>query len=838
MKHVGEQRSASYARVIIESNQFLMDKAFDYSIPAFLEDQITVGVRVTVPLGNREVAGYVIGLKDNPDVIVTKEIKQVEDTKPLFSEETVELAAWIASYYMCTISSALRCILPGIARPRLKKYWKLTGKASEAFRHVLDKPISHKAVELQILEYINKRGCVSDRVLKRAFSGFRVQLVLEDLQRGGLIEPEQQIKKVARVRKKKRVCLTAGEREIKAYIDVMYKRAPKQVGILKYLLEKKAEDMERLIKKLGVGHRSISSLVDKNLVALQEVAVSVASQHDDDFCDNRIPVLSTDQQRCLEDIVISLRRRKAETFLLYGVTGSGKTEIYIRASEEVCRLGKGVIVLLPEISLTPQTVANFRSRLGNQVVVMHSRLSEGERFHAWLKIKEGDAKVVIGARSAVFAPFKDVGLFILDEEHEDGYQQESVPKYHAREVALRRACYFGSTVILGSATPSLESYHRMQKGDYRLLELRERVEARPLPSIEVVDLRSELKAGNKSIFSSLLQSKIASRLQSGEQVLLFLNRRGYAGFIICRDCGQVLECPHCAVSLTQHVQNYSLRCHYCGYARDVPQRCPQCGSDRIRGFGLGTQRVEEELRCLFPKARIIRMDADNTGKRNAFDQFWNEFRRGEADVLIGTQMVAKGLDFPNLTLVGVITADITLNLPDFRAGERTFQLLTQVAGRSGRGRKKGEVVVQTYNPLDKSIQAVKRHGCDYFYEQELKRRRELRYPPFNHLVRVLGTSFQENELITVLGDLREQIEKTGAFGKEEKSNIVLGPSPANPVKLKDQYRWHLLLRGENLEELRAVLRVSLRRLRYWQAGTLKKRNKLHLSVDINPQGML
>jgi primosomal protein N' (replication factor Y) len=523
----------------------------------------------------------------------------------------------------------------------------------------------------------------------------------------------------------------------------------------------------------------------------------------------------------LAEVVRAVRAGKFRSFLLHGVTGSGKTEIYLRAIAATLALGKQAIFLVPEIALTPQMVEYLRERFGSKVAVLHSRLSQSERSQEWRRLARGEAQVVVGARSAVFAPVPRLGLVVLDEEHESSYKQEVAPRYHTREVALRRAQMSSAVVLMGSATPTLETYYWARQGVHKLLVLEERVDGKEMPRIEVVDMREELRRGNSGIFSGHLERRMDEVLARGEQVLLFLNRRGYYPVLVCRECGRALKCRFCDITLTYHRNGPVLRCHYCGFSLSSVPRCPSCGQDAWVGLGTGTQRVEEEIRRRWPGVRILRLDRDVVRYRGAHEKIYRSFLRGEADVLIGTQMVAKGFNFPRLTLVGVVNADITLNLPDFRARERTFQLLTQVAGRAGRGEKPGEVVVQTYFPEDYSIRMASRHDYLGFYRQEIRQRRKLGYPPFSHLVLVMVSSVKEERARSAASELYGLLTE-----KEAPAVRVLGPAPAPRAKLEGKYRYQLILKGRPISALREKLKEVLSR---WSP-----KRDVQIAIDFSP----
>lgn len=608
-------------------------------------------------------------------------------------------------------------------------------------------------------------------------------------------------------------------------------RSPKQAAVIRKAMICPGVTRKELAAAAEVSLKTVDALIERGLL---EVSVKtlprLPGQPVEGTALHGNLRLNPDQEAVLKQITSALTQGKFNVFLLHGVTGSGKTEVYLRAIAAAMETGRQAVALVPEISLTPQMIELFRGRFGGQVAVLHSALSGGERYDEWRRVKEGEAPVVLGTRSAVFAPLPRPGLFVIDEEHESSYKQDDHLRYHAREVALRRAQLSGAVVVLGSATPSLESQLRVSAGGpYRLLKLPHRIDGKPLPPVRVVDLRLELKEGNRGIFSRSLAAAINERLDRGEQTILFLNRRGYATFVVCRECGLVLKCPQCDISLTYHLDG-RLRCHYCNYTAVLPELCPRCDSRYIRHFGAGTQKVEEEARRLFPRARIVRMDSDSTARKGSHQRIINTFRDGQADILIGTQMIAKGLDLPGVTLVGVINADTTLHMPDFRAAERTFQLLTQVAGRAGRGDLPGEVLVQTYCPDHYSIVSAAVHDCERFYRSEMPVRRSLGYPPFSHLARLLFT--HEDEAMVIKGaELAKEILDQVISGWEEKID-VLGPAPAPLSKIKGHFRWQLVLKGPRRNSLKEVIKKGL-------AALEKSRSfKSAVNVDINPQGML
>jgi len=533
---------------------------------------------------------------------------------------------------------------------------------------------------------------------------------------------------------------------------------------------------------------------------------------------------TSEQQRALRPIIESVEKREHAVFLLHGVTGSGKTEVYLQAIERVLELGRTSIVLVPEIALTPQTIERFQGRFGSsRVAYLHSGMLESRRLQEWRRIQSGHARVVVGARSAVFAPVQSLGLIVVDEEHEPSYKQEDAPRYHARDAAIERARTTQTPVVLGSATPSIESYHLAESGRYRLLEMKERIDGVPMPAVEIVDMREELGLrGRGLIFSRKLEEAVHKTLSQKEQAILFLNRRGFSTFVQCRKCGHTMRCASCQVTLTYHIETKKLLCHYCNGSIDLPKICPKCRSEYVRFQGIGTQKVESELARRFPQARIARMDTDATKVRGSHEKILSAFRKGELDVLVGTQMVAKGLDYPRVTLVGVISADTALNLPDFRSAERTFNLLTQVAGRAGRSRLPGRVIVQTYTPHHYGIQAAARHDYASFYKQEIPIRRELNLPPFTRIVELVARSPKESRALEFAQQVAAEMRRSLAGLPAQ----VLGPAPAPIPRLRRQYRWQILIQSGSLERIQERLREAL--------GRCHPPRGSYLAVDVDP----
>jgi len=572
------------------------------------------------------------------------------------------------------------------------------------------------------------------------------------------------------------------------------KRSRNMAEALRVLQDTDGLLMREIRERIGVSYESLRSMEKRGWIRIVEEEIYREPQSVP--LENSPPPELTDEQRsAVAMLTEALRKEESKFFLLHGVTGSGKTEVYLRAVQQVLELGKQAIVLVPEISLTPQTVGRFKSRFGDQVAILHSRLSLGERYDEWRRIQNQEVSIVVGARSAVFAPLKKLGLIIIDEAHEDSYKSDAQPRYHAVGIAKKRCELERAVLVIGTATPSVEDLYWAEEGLYTLIRMKNRVNREALPSVEIVDMRQEIEKGNRSIFSQSLYLALEETLRCGQQAILLLNRRGYAQFVSCRSCGFVMKCRHCDVSLTYHADQRMLKCHYCGAEYPYPSLCPRCKSRYIKHFGAGTQRVEEELKKFFPKARTVRMDMDTTSRKGAHEKILRSFREREYDILLGTQMIAKGLDFPEVTLVGVIAADTSLNLPEYLSCEKTFQLITQVAGRAGRGMKGGKVIVQTYQPEHYAIVMAANHDCQGFYQKELKFRREFQYPPFSHIIRILLIGEKEKSVAERTNELAAWLkERINGNLLRNQGLIDLGAYPAPLTKINNQYRWHVLLR--------------------------------------------
>jgi len=786
-----------YAEVSVNS-PIAQRRTFSYAIPSGLS--VDVGQAVWVPFGDKLLQGIVLELSRYPSVEETREIAGVIEPPLVLSAPRVSLARWLSEHYLSPLFDSVALMLPpGFER----KVITFISSSPASRQHDLS---SFPQAQRYILELTGQRDKVSLREFEKALGARQARLAISQLIGQGLIVRSYELEKV-RVKPKKVDYLRLAVKISKARQEVerlQKKRAFKQAALLNFLAQQaNPVPWEQARQGTNCDKTVANSLVNKGLVELQQVEVKREPISYEGIAPSVPLTLTNAQKTALQSIQSSLLRvtrgqASSDVFLLHGVTGSGKTEVYLQALAEVTKLGKRGIVLVPEIALTPQTIERFASRFPHKVAVLHSKLSLGEQFDEWQRIRNGEFDVVIGSRSAIFAPQPDLGLIVIDEEHEWTYKQhDKSPRYHTRDVAIKLAELTGAVVILGSATPDVETFYHAQRGDYHFLQLLERVtpsEGSSLPQVKVVDLRDELKAGNRSLFSRSLSQAIAKAVAGKEQVILFLNRRGAATFVQCRSCGFVLRCKRCDVPLTYHFAKDALICHQCNYRMPVPRNCPRCSSSRIKFLGIGIQKLEREAGYAFPQARLLRWDSDVTTGRYSHQEILSKFRAHGADILIGTQMVTKGLDLPMVTLVGVVSADTSLNLPDFRAGERTFQLLSQVAGRAGRGTLGGKVILQTYSPGHYAVQAAAKHDYAFFYDKEITYRRQLHNPPFTRLVCL--TYSHTNDALC-----RREVERMERLLIEERDSkgiaglSLIGPAPAFIHRLRGRFRWQLVLRG-------------------------------------------
>ena len=774
-------------------------------MPDSLRDSVRIGSYVRAPLGKQIVPGYVVGLTaDAPAVKIRPIIEKLVDEDPL-TELAVELARWLAARYGSTLADALRCFLPPGTARRTERIVRLTAAGRDAASDRLVAAAPNQAAALRALR---AQDGVSVWQLGRALGGGRggaskAGAAVKALSQKGLASETRQLRRpTAGPRTQQAVRLADADEDWLGLAEELSGKAPRQSEAILALIEADGEPL--LVSEVsrdavrGLERAGLVEVFSQRIERLPQA--SGLRNETKDFL-----TLNPAQKQIVEQVKGALARGESASFLIHGVTGSGKTEVYLHSIDAALRVGRSAIVLVPEIALTPQAVGRFRARFGERLALLHSGLSAGERFDEWERVRRGEADIVVGARSAIFAPCANVGVIVVDEEHERAYKQESEPRYAAQVVAEERARREGAVLILGSATPSVEAYFRSCSPDeaLALVELPQRIDNRPLPPVEIVDLRSEPLDAQGGTFSEALLEGLRDCIAAGEQAMLFLNRRGFSTFVMCRECGFSLRCPHCAVSLTYHHRTRRLRCHHCDHERTVPDQCENCEGYDVGFHGLGTERVGDQVERLVEGAVMARMDRDTTTRKGAYGDILRRFASGEANVLVGTQMIAKGHDFPNVTLVGVLNADTGLNRPDFRAAEHTFQLLTQVSGRAGRAQKPGRVIVQTYNPDHYAVVAASRHDYAAFYQRELASRLANSYPPFVRLVKLGFADEDEEGALEVARRAAMALQGMGIFHKRGETQF-LGPAEAPLHKLRGQYRYHMLLKGPDLGAVRAA----------------------------------
>jgi primosomal protein N' (replication factor Y) (superfamily II helicase) len=780
-----------YAEVSVNS-PIALERTFSYAIPEGLK--IAVGQAVWVPFGAKVLQGIVIELTSQPAVVQTRDIAGLIDPTPLLTPQQVELARWLSRYYLAPLFECVALMLPPAFERKVITFFTRSGATSP-----------EEADLKPLWELIPAGQRVDQKVLEKRCGVLQTRKTLARLVRLNAVTRSYELENERiKPRLVTYVKLLISSTEARRQLSDKSRLTPKMADLISYLIDHpEPQPWPQLIEKLELSAAVLKTCLKNGWVEKLEFRVNrdpLAGRN----VNLALPLPLTDSQKAaFLAISQSLQRPldqrlQPDVFLLFGVTGSGKTEVYLQALAETVKLGRQGIVLVPEISMTPQIIERFISRFPGRVAVLHSQLTLGEQFDEWWQIKKGEFDVVIGPRSALFAPQPDLGLIILDEEHEWSYKQADRPHYHARQAALKLAELSGATLVLGSATPDIESFWQAGRGKYQLLELPQRVTtggAAVLPEVEIVDLKVELKAHNLDLFSRSLHAAILSALQNQEQIILFLNRRGGPSFIECRNCGMVIRCARCETPLSYHFNSEILVCHRCNYRAPVPQICPRCHSPKIKYLGAGTEKLEQAAAAAFPQARIIRWDSDSLKEKGRTHQsIFEQFRSGQADILIGTQMIAKGLDLPRVTLVGVVSADVSLNLPDFRAEERTFQLLCQVAGRAGRGTAGGRVIIQTYTPENYAIQFASGHNYRAFYERELEYRRQLRYPPFSRLARLVYSHTNEARCQAEVENIQRRLaDVRDARGLADVS--LIGPAPAFLHRLRGKYRWQLLVRA-------------------------------------------
>jgi len=793
------------AKIIVDVPLMQTDQPYSYKIPEEFLDMLEVGMRVHVPFGkaNRLIQGIVLEMEQESEVVYEdlKEIVEVLDFSPVLTEEQLWLAEELRKSVFSYKISILKAMLPGFLNSSYDKIlYPLEGLSQE------DK----------------ERLFGSQEFLAFSSLDLKKQAEMMRLTRKGLLKLEYQAIDQKKVKTQSWIQVNLDKLE-KLEIS---NRAKKKLELREYLLaHPESTPLATLLEYYS--REQVNFFVEQGALTILQKEVQRSATYFEGIESNQALELNPEQKQACEAVVGAIGK-KHPPFLLQGITGSGKTEVYLQIIQGALDMGKTAIVLVPEISLTPQMTERFIARFGEQVAILHSGLSNGEKYDEWRKVERGDAQVVVGARSAIFAPLKNLGVIIIDEEHEASYKQDSNPRYHARDVALLRAQYNQAALVLGSATPSLESRARAGKGVYQHLRLTQR--ANPLasiPEVQLIDFRDYIGQNETSNFTPPLIEAIQDRLDKKEQVVLMLNRRGYSSFVMCRECGTVDTCPNCDISLTLHMDTKTMNCHYCGFSKEIPYVCPNCQSRSIRYYGTGTQKAYDELAELFPEARILRMDVDTTRKKGSHQALLEQFGKGEADILLGTQMIAKGLDFPNVTLVGVLNADTALNLPDFRSSERTFQLLTQVAGRAGRAEKAGQVLIQSYNPQHYAIRFAKDQDYEGFYTYEMAIRRQLGYPPYYFTIGITLSHKKEEEVLRRAYQVME-ILRSGLSD----ASVILGPTPKPIARTHNLYHYQILIKYRLEDELASTLNQVL-------ALTQERENsELRLSIDHEPQQFL
>jgi primosomal protein N' (replication factor Y) len=791
-----------------------LDQPFTYALPETLRHRVKPGCRLLVPLGSRKLTGVVLSCHDERPPAAARDALRLLDSEPVLDGELLALGRWIAAYYCAPLGEVLRSMLPLAAEVRRGKTYSLTDSGRDAARQLLldSSPDDPATQILRLLErrpltasYLARALPLADRALrsleKRGF------IVGEDVHadRDPLRAPAERLR-VELAPRPPETKLNKAERELRAFLELH----PGSHNL---------KELEGTVKSASLAARSLAR---KKVVELrpERAAPSAAPVREPH-------VLNPAQQAAFDAIRAAVLERRFRTFLLEGVTGSGKTEVYLSAIESALEAGRSALLLVPEIALTPAMAGQFFSRFGDRVAILHSAFTDVERSEQWRRIRNGGATVVVGTRSGVFAPVRNLGLIIVDEEHDGSYKQEETPRYNGRDVAIVRAQGAEATVVLGSATPSLESRYNAERGKYTRLELPERIQARPMPHVELIDMRQEfLETRKQNVFSRRLVEAIEQRVANREQTIVLLNRRGFSSYVACRSCGERVQCINCALTLTYHKRDRRLLCHYCGYAERVPETCPKCASEHLYFLGVGSERVEEELHRDFPAARVARLDRDTvTGKRQ-FETILQDFREGNYDLLVGTQMIAKGHDIPNVTLVGVVSADIGLGMPDFRAAERTFQLLTQVAGRAGRGDLPGIVLFQTINPDHYAVRMAAAQDYGAFYEKELSFRRMMHYPPFSAMANVLIRAEKKEAAMRMAGELGQHLTPA------PESMRVIGPAEAPVPRLKAEYRYQFLVKSASRKALNALLKSiqGFAAERKWGATALV--------IDVDPLSLM
>lgn len=811
--------------VAVDNNVFKTDKPYHYFLPEHLTEIAKVGMRVTVPFGKGNVkkTGLILGFEEAPLGTKCKFVDSLLDEKPVLTEKMLKLAAFIREQTFCTYYNAIRVLLPPGINFKIKNSYSLSESADTLYDSLSD-----ELKEIVRLFKESGKDLTKDAVISSLGLSIDNTLVEKLVSKGILIKNSDAVRSVLDA-SQKIVKLTDLANDLS-----LFKLTDKQKRVLATLGEMECCSLKELCYFTGLTSAVVNGLQKKGLVTVFEQEY-YRNPYSNVFAKNYQPKKLTDeQQQAFETLYSAYTVDAPKTALLYGVTGSGKTQVFLKLCEEVVKKGRGVIVMVPEIALTPQTLNIFHQRFGSSVAVFHSAMSQGQRLDEWKRVKNGDAKIAVGTRSAVFAPFEDVGLIIIDEEQEHTYKSEMSPHFHARDIARFRVAQSKGLVVLSSATPSIETYSAALSGKYLLCSLSKRYGNAKLPVCETVDMRKEFAAGNKSIISNLLYDRLDDALKSGHQAILLLNRRGFNTYISCPSCGEVLTCDNCSISMTYHSANNRIMCHYCGKSKNYSDKCSNCGCEQIKYTGIGTQKAEEELKELFPEAKILRMDADSIMTRTDYETYLKKFSDGEYDIMLGTQMVAKGLDFPKVTVVGVLNADTSLHSSDYRSFERTFSLLAQVVGRSGRGDDEGTAVIQTNNPDSPIISLAANQDYDAFYKSEILTRKLMVYPPYCDIATVSFQGVDRNWTEKAAGEFLSIIKnKASGQYKDLVKIIVLGPTVAAVPKVNNKYRYKLIIKYKNSEHFRKMINEVFDA--YLLTDYFKK---VSAFIDVNPDSII
>ena len=791
-----------------------IDTAFTYRLPETLRRRVQPGCRILVPFGSRKLTGVVLATHCQPPTGPAKEALRLLDEEPALDAGLLDLGRWISTYYCAPLGETLRAMTPLAADIRRGRIYSLTPSGRDAARQLHLNGTDQEDPAAAILRMLDGRALSATYLAQKVN---KAAAILRSLEKKGFVESED----VAAERDPLRA--SAARLRVEFVARATEKMPKPERELLAYLeLHPGQHNLAALADTLPKASTAARALARRQLarLALEPVASYAAPP--------RAPhTLNPHQQEAYDAIRLALDSRQFQAFLLEGVTGSGKTEVYLSAIEAALAMGRGALLLVPEIGLTPAVAGQFHHRFGERVAILHSAFHDSERAQEWRRIRAGEASVVVATRSGVFAPVRNLGLIIVDEEHDQSYKQQETPRYHGRDVAVMRARNENAVIVLGSATPSLETRYNAERGKYTRLVLPGRIERRPMPQVSVIDMRQEfLETRKQATFSRGLIDGVTERLENGEQTMLLLNRRGFSSFVACRACGERLQCVNCSVTLTFHKRDRRMLCHYCNYATPVPDKCPKCASDYLQFIGVGSERLEQELGAFFPKARIARLDRDTVGGKRDYETILAGFREHHYDILVGTQMIAKGHDIPNVTLVGIVNADLGLGLPDFRAAERTFQLLTQAAGRAGRGETPGIVLIQTINPDHYAIQCAAQQDYEKFYRKEIEFRRLMYYPPFGALANVIVRSTNEEDAL----------KRSAALGRllnpAPEGVRVMGPAPAPVLRVKTEYRYQMLLKTAGRKRLSEVL-GEVRRF-----AAAEKWGPANLAIDVDPMTLL